>query len=230
MSRLKMAAEIAKQLKNFHQVDVPGSKEPQLWTDIIKFLESASTLTFDDGEKHKLYMKITYLNAPVVFAHNDLHSGNLMLNDDERKLYFLDFEYGSYSYRGFNIGNHFNENAGYDCDYKLYPSKNEQYHFFRHYLNPENPNEVSDNDLEALYVEANCYHAGFTLVWVKSMNRLSKEPIPKELLEWYGYDIVEDYLPVAKKPIPKVIFKSPIPNKGCVLRLANVETWDKNIE
>ncbi|GKF81960.1 probable ethanolamine kinase isoform X1 [Tanacetum coccineum] len=40
MRRPKMVAEIAKQLKNFHQVDVPGSKEPQLWTDILKFLES----------------------------------------------------------------------------------------------------------------------------------------------------------------------------------------------
>ncbi|GJT23184.1 reverse transcriptase domain-containing protein [Tanacetum coccineum] len=63
-----------------------------------------------------------------------------------------------------------------------------------------------------------------------SIARRSKEPIPKELLEWYGYDIVEDYLPVAKKPIPKVIFKSPIPNKGCVLRLTNVETWDNIVK
>ncbi|GJZ49391.1 hypothetical protein Tco_0603581 [Tanacetum coccineum] len=63
-----------------------------------------------------------------------------------------------------------------------------------------------------------------------SIARLSKEPIPKELLAWYGYDIVEDYLPVAKKPIPKVIFKSPIPIKGCVLGLANVETWDNIVK
>ncbi|GKC15900.1 hypothetical protein Tco_1012682 [Tanacetum coccineum] len=54
-----------------------------------------------------------------------------------------------------------------------------------------------------------------------SIARRSKEPILKELLEWYGYDTVEDYLPVAKKPILKVIFKSPIPNKRCVLGLAN---------
>ncbi|GJR69562.1 hypothetical protein Tco_0015627 [Tanacetum coccineum] len=47
-----------------------------------------------------------------------------------------------------------------------------------------------------------------------SIARQSKEPIPKELLKWYGYDTVEDYLPIAKKPIPKVIFKSPIPIKG----------------
>ncbi|GJZ51807.1 hypothetical protein Tco_0606322 [Tanacetum coccineum] len=59
-----------------------------------------------------------------------------------------------------------------------------------------------------------------------SIARRSKEPILKELIEWYGYDTIEDYLPVAKKPIPKVIFKSPILNKRCVLGLDNVETWD----
>nr|GEX09586.1 hypothetical protein [Tanacetum cinerariifolium] len=59
-----------------------------------------------------------------------------------------------------------------------------------------------------------------------SIAKWSKEPILKELLECYGYGTVEDYLPVTKKPIPKVIFKSPIPIKGCVLGLANVETYD----
>ncbi|GKD54770.1 hypothetical protein Tco_1288157, partial [Tanacetum coccineum] len=63
-----------------------------------------------------------------------------------------------------------------------------------------------------------------------SIARLSKEPIPKELLAWYGYDIVEDYLPVAEKPIPKVIFKSPNLIKKCVLGLANVETWDNIVK
>ncbi|KAK1418502.1 hypothetical protein QVD17_27647 [Tagetes erecta] len=181
MREPKLAAEIAKQLKSFHQVDVPGSKEPQLWNDISKFFKKASHLTFDDCKKQNKYKEISFkeveteiiklkelaghLNAPVVFAHNDLLSGNLMLNDDEEKLYFIDFEYGSYSYRGFDIGNHFNEYAGLDCDYTLYPSKNEQYHFFRHYLNPEKPNEVSDKDLEALYVESTCYMLVSHLYW-----------------------------------------------------------------
>lgn len=93
------------------------------------------------------------------------------------KLYFIDFEYGSYNYRGFDIGNHFNEYAGYECDYSLYvpqlmpfhvitivwvdviiltyvvgtffrnPSKDEQYHFFRHYLMPDKPQEVYQDEL-----------------------------------------------------------------------------------
>lgn len=99
MKMPKLAAEIAKQLRKFHQVEIPGSKEPQLWIDIFKFFEKASTLKFDDIEKQKKYKEISFeevhnevvelkeltdcLNSPVVFAHNDLLSGNLMLNDDE---------------------------------------------------------------------------------------------------------------------------------------------------
>ncbi|XP_019052425.1 PREDICTED: probable ethanolamine kinase isoform X2 [Nelumbo nucifera] len=157
MRKPKLAAEIARQLRKFHEVEIPGSKEPQLWNDIFKFFEKASVLKFDEIEKQRQYDTISFkevhdaivelkgltdvLDAPVVFAHNDLLSGNLMLNDDEEKLYFIDFEYGSYSYRGYDIGNHFNEYAGFDCDYNLYPDKDEQYHFFRHYLQPENPEE-----------------------------------------------------------------------------------------
>ena len=39
------------------------------------------------------------------------------------KLYFIDFEYGSYSYRGYDIANHFNEWAG-TFDASLAPSDN----------------------------------------------------------------------------------------------------------
>ncbi|KAI3721548.1 hypothetical protein L2E82_32564 [Cichorium intybus] len=35
----KFPAEIANQLNSFHQVNVPGSKEPQLWDDILKFFK-----------------------------------------------------------------------------------------------------------------------------------------------------------------------------------------------
>ncbi|KAM0969431.1 hypothetical protein ACFX13_017951 [Malus domestica] len=181
MRNPKLAADIAKELRRFHQVEIPGSKEPQLWIDMFKFFEKASALEFDDNEKQKVYKTISFsevhnemielkeltdrFNAPVVFAHNDLLSGNIMVNDEEDKLYFIDFEYGSYNYRGFDIGNHFNEYAGYECDYSLYPNKDEQYHFLRYYIQPENPQEVSDKELEALYVEANTYMLASHLYW-----------------------------------------------------------------
>jgi hypothetical protein len=38
------------------------------------------------------------------------------------KIYIIDYEYGSYNYRGYDIANHFNEHAGFECDYSLYVS------------------------------------------------------------------------------------------------------------
>jgi len=42
MREPRIAAEIAKELHRFHQVDIPGCKEPQLWNDIFKFLKKGS--------------------------------------------------------------------------------------------------------------------------------------------------------------------------------------------
>ncbi|KAK6123841.1 hypothetical protein DH2020_042416 [Rehmannia glutinosa] len=157
MRQPKLVAEIAKQLRKFHEVEIPGSKEPQLWNDVFKFFGRASSLKFDNSEKQKKYEMVSFgeinkeisdlkvmtdrFNAPVVYSHNDLLSGNLMINDDEDKLYFIDFEYGSYNYRGFDIGNHFNEYAGYDCI------------------------QVSDENLEAIYAETNAYMLASHLYW-----------------------------------------------------------------
>ncbi|KAL6523500.1 hypothetical protein OROGR_017103 [Orobanche gracilis] len=181
MRHPKLVAEIAKQLQKFHEVEIPGPREPQLWNDIFKFFDRASQLKFENSVKQKIYETISFgeinkeifdlkvmtdrFNAPIVYSHNDLLSGNLMINDDEDKLYFIDFEYGSYNYRGFDIGNHFNEYAGYDCDYSLYPSKDEQYYFFRHYLRPDKPDEVSGEDLKAIYAETNAYMLASHMYW-----------------------------------------------------------------
>ncbi|KAG6513311.1 hypothetical protein ZIOFF_023635 [Zingiber officinale] len=185
MSNTEIASEIARQLHKFHKVAVPGSTEPQLWNDLFRFLEKASVaaaaLKLDDSGKQARYESIPFqeiraeisklkdltalLNAPVVFAHNDLLSGNLMINDKEGRLYFIDFEYGSYSYRGYDIANHFNEYAGFDCDFSLYPDKEAQYDFFRSYLQPQKPHKVPDHDLEALFVETNTFRLASHIYW-----------------------------------------------------------------
>ncbi len=75
------------------------------------------------------------LASPVVYCHNDLLAPNLLLAtppprcegaserppaDTPPALTIIDFEYGGYNYRGFDLGNHFNEWAGFDCDYSRY--------------------------------------------------------------------------------------------------------------
>lgn len=202
MRQPKIAAEIAKELGKFHKVNIPGPKEPQLWVDILKFFEKASTLTFVEPDRQKLYETISFeelykeiielreftglLNAPVVFAHNDLLSGNLMLNEEEERLYLIDFEYGSYNYRGFDIGNHFNEYAGYDCDYTFYPTKEEQYHFIKHYLQPDKPDEVSAREVESVFIETDAYKLASHLYWaVWAIIQARMSPIEFDYLGYF---------------------------------------------
>ncbi|CAK8534371.1 unnamed protein product [Lathyrus sativus] len=205
----KLVPKIAKQLKRFHHVEIPGSKEPQLWHDIWKFFEKASVLEFDDSEKQKTYKTVSFrevqdeinelqvlcdrLKSPVVFSHNDLLSGNIMVNQEEDKLYLIDYEYASYNYRGYDIGNHFAEYAGFECDYSLYPNMNEQYHFFRHYLQPDRPQEVSENDLKTLYVETNTYALASHLFWsLWGLIQAKMSPIDFDYLSYF-FDRYKEY-------------------------------------
>lgn len=47
---------------------------------------------------------------------------------------FIDFEYSSYSYRAFDIANHFNEFAGFECIWARYPNLQQQIWFCKNYL------------------------------------------------------------------------------------------------
>jgi len=53
------------------------------------------------------------VESPVVFSHNDLQEGNILIRPHyetlDEKLALIDFEYCSYNYRGFDLANHFCE-------------------------------------------------------------------------------------------------------------------------
>lgn len=85
---------------------------------------------------------LTSINSPVVFCHNDLQEGNILLRLDAQmsqhthpELVVIDFEFCSYNYRGFDIANHMcewlydytNENPPYFwVSYDNYPSLKQQ--------------------------------------------------------------------------------------------------------
>ena len=71
----------------------------------------------------------------LVFSHQDLLCGNILYSDKWDRVQFIDFEYGGYNLRAFDIANHFCEYAGYDPNYTVsYPDKDKQIHFFRSYF------------------------------------------------------------------------------------------------
>lgn len=89
------------------------------------------------SEVNYLRNLVNQLNMPVVFGHNDLQEGNILLQKIKscRKVSLIDFEYCAYNYRAFDIANHFTERL---YGYKLesapyftvhedqYPTKEEQ--------------------------------------------------------------------------------------------------------
>ncbi|XP_062949389.1 choline kinase alpha isoform X2 [Cynocephalus volans] len=138
-----ISAEIAEKMATFHGMKMPFNKEPK-WLF---------------GTMEKSLLEST--PSPVVFCHNDCQEGNILLlegreNSEKQKLMLIDFEYSSYNYRGFDIGNHFCEwMYDYNCEkypffkanVRKYPSRKQQLHFISSYL------AAFQNDFESLSSE-----------------------------------------------------------------------------
>eukprot|EP00850_Spirogloea_muscicola_P022452 SM000296S11287 [mRNA] locus=s296:198:3877:+ [translate_table: standard] len=202
MASPDMVPLIARAVRRFHGTDVPGDRLPKLWPTIFKYLHTAMNVHVEDGPKRRRLADVSFeeltteierlkvatdcLCAPVVFAHNDLLSGNFMYEAKNGALHIIDFEYGSYSFRGYDIGNHFNEYAGLDCDYSRYPEKDAQYLFFRSYLSPDNPEEAPATELDRLHVETNCYALVSHLYWaVWALVQANYSPIDFDYIEYF---------------------------------------------
>ncbi|KAG2769000.1 hypothetical protein Pcac1_g19849 [Phytophthora cactorum] len=177
---------IAKQLRVFHELDIDIDRKPTYITSIRKLLEVArikctadkfkgivdlKQLAKDVDELEKILAEVP---SPIVLSHNDLQYGNIMKNDAGDAV-LIDFEYTSYNPRGYDLGNHFCEWA-YDYhktvnahlgDFAKYPTQEQQRHFCRAYLAGKDgdENDVSENEVESLRLEANMYSMATHLYW-----------------------------------------------------------------
>uniref|UniRef100_A0A8D2DZ37 Ethanolamine kinase n=1 Tax=Sciurus vulgaris TaxID=55149 RepID=A0A8D2DZ37_SCIVU len=173
-----ISAEIAEKMATFHGMKMPFNKEPKwLFGTMEKYLNQVLRIKFTGESRIKQLHKLLSFNlplelenlrsllestpSPVVFCHNDCQEGNILLldgreNAERQKLMLIDFEYSSYNYRGFDIGNHFCEWM-YDYTYEKYPfftanilkypTRKQQLHFISSYLT------TFQNDFENLSSE-----------------------------------------------------------------------------
>ncbi|KAI8329311.1 kinase-like domain-containing protein [Chlamydoabsidia padenii] len=186
----KMAKWIATRLAQWHKVDLPSllpskhhqKRNQKLWTTMRGWLDQVPakyndpktqatfTKRFDmkhiKTEMNDLIEQLEKLESPIVFSHNDLLFGNIIFNDSKEEAYFIDYEYGCYAFRGFDIGNHFNEYCGFECDYSKYPNKEFQLDWLKWYLEAANDGEKPTKDqVNKLYDEVNGFSLASHFYW-----------------------------------------------------------------
>ena len=115
---------LAHNLAQFHSMKVPIKNnfinDNWLFKNFDEFYEDAiKKFGFNefttDLNNEIIWMKnvISDLDSPIVFCHNDLHGGNILIRENydqqENKLLFCDFDWSAYGYRGLDFGNFFAE-------------------------------------------------------------------------------------------------------------------------
>lgn len=158
MSDPDISLLVAEKMAAVHVMNIPINKEPRwMWDTINKWLDSLSEVAQNEriggiyslqqlrSEAEWLRNHLSKIYSPVVFCHNDLQQGNILLREDtpDPSIVFIDYEYCSYNYRGFDLANHFME---WCYDYNLpecphfsvnkrnYPSHAQMLTFVERYL------------------------------------------------------------------------------------------------
>jgi len=107
-----------------------------------KFLWEIQSLASED-EINFLLEVVPKDKESVVFSHNDLHSANILLCNKTDKIILIDFEYGAYNYRAYDIANLLNESMFnydvkeypyYTCEEQNYPTYSDMIDFIKYYL------------------------------------------------------------------------------------------------
>lgn len=208
---------IARKMANVHTLDVPINKAPtwlfetmESWLEAIRSEEPSSCdmrdfrkretikelLDFDfESELNWLKDFLKQCKSPVVFCHNDMQEGNILLPDitaakkpitkkqayTDDRVVLIDFEYCSYNYRGFDVANHFCEWAfeyanpkypHFTANLSHYPNKRQRLHFVNEYIKQAEKQRLAvggdvepRNTAEHILMEADCFTLASHLLW-----------------------------------------------------------------
>lgn len=117
------------------------------------------------NELESLEIQAKSLNCPIVFCHNDLLCANIIFNPETKDVAFIDYEYGSFNYRSFDIANHFCEFGGFDCDYSLYPSVAFQRQWIKEYLSTFSGTPGTEQEIDQVLKEVALFNLVAHLFW-----------------------------------------------------------------
>ncbi|XP_076960563.1 putative choline kinase 2 [Bidens hawaiensis] len=176
-----ISALIASKLKEFHDLDMPGPKKALVWDRLRKWISAAKSmcsaveseaLRLDAIEKEiETLYKCLASDQHIVFCHNDLQYGNIMMDEDTRSITIIDYEYACYNSFMFDIANHFCEMAAdyhtetpHVLDYSKYPGLEERRRFLHVYLSSSG-NPPVDSEVDKIVEEVDKYTLASHLMW-----------------------------------------------------------------
>ncbi|KAI3820322.1 hypothetical protein L1987_07867 [Smallanthus sonchifolius] len=173
---------IAAKMREFHGLNMPGSKAAVLWERMRKWLIKARNLCSQEHAKEfqlgileneidTLENKLSKHQHDVAFCHNDLQYGNIMINDKTRTVTLIDYEYASYNPVAYDLANHFCEWAAnyhsdtpHVLDYNMYPDLEERKRFVQSYLSTKG-NIPRDTEVDQLIDDVEKYTLANHLFW-----------------------------------------------------------------
>ncbi|CDF35029.1 Choline/ethanolamine kinase, putative [Chondrus crispus] len=182
---------VARAMAKLHKFEPSGglelSRSPGVWADIDKWVPEVLNLR----EKNSAFVEKLSVNldkcvkglqdirkalaerqssSPIVFCHNDLLCGNILRSLNQgTAVSIVDFEYSSFNYRGFDIGNFFCEAMGGTqdgyIDASRYPSSSARRLFCRKYLEEFCGCQPEEYAVSELVAEAEEYGMLAHLYW-----------------------------------------------------------------
>lgn len=222
-----VASLIAQEMVRLHSVDPDGQpssqrksvypSKTQRYLDMIptsfpekerqaRFLEGIPSQAVLQAELNEICQRLEELKMPIVFSHNDLLLKNIIYNQQQATVRFIDYEYAFLNYEAYDIGNHFCEYAGIDeVDYNLYPERDYQLKWLRRYLQfaflalGKSGEEVTEVDVERLYVQANICACAAHFFWgLWALIQAKNSSIDFDFLQ-YGITRLNEYFRCKKK-------------------------------
>lgn len=184
-------AGVANEMAKLHKYEPYGNlqlnRSPGVWADMDKWVPEALNLRqkeapfvqqlsvdLDECVKglKRLRQSLDDENSrsPIVFCHNDLLCGNILRSlGEEASVSIVDFEYSSFNYRGFDIGNFFCEAMGGTqdgfVDTSRYPTESMRRQFCKTYIKQFNGFEPDKASISQVVAEAEKYGLIAHLYW-----------------------------------------------------------------
>ncbi|KAM0010974.1 putative phosphotransferase with an alcohol group as acceptor [Helianthus debilis subsp. tardiflorus] len=173
---------IAAKMREFHNLNMPGSKSVLLWSRMRKWLIKARSLCSQEHAKEFqldileneidiLENELSQRHQDVAFCHNDLQYGNIMIDDKTKTVTLIDYEYASYNPVAYDIANHFCEWAAnyhtdtpHVLDYNMYPDLEDQRRFVQSYFSSAG-NQPCDGEVDQLIDDIEKYTLANHLFW-----------------------------------------------------------------